>query len=203
MIQITPKYTEINQTYLDLKKHIDSIWPKNVKKEYIHEEGHLRKLLPNWCVIEIAPAKAREPWIYISLGTWELTKDELYEAGRYGIDFLITSPEQNIIHVKNLAWVASFHADPMYRLCLGDMMDIGEPWMPSATCDHFLVSYPHPFLEELETIKINDIYVSFWWLVPITAKEFEYANSQGVEALETLLEKNRVDSVDTKRKSVV
>ena len=203
MINITPKYTETNQTYIELRKHIDSIWPKNKKKEYAYEDSKFTKFLPNWRVIEIAPSKAREPWVYISLGTWELTKDELYEAGRYGIDFLITSPEQNLIHLKNLAWVAFFHADPKYRLYLGDTMDIGDPWMPNATCDHFLVSYPHPFPDELETIKINDIYVSFWWLVPITAKELEYANSDGVEALETLLEKNRVDSVDIKRKSVV
>jgi len=82
MIQITPKYTAVEETYAALRKHINSIWPENVKEEYVHKEGPMRIMLPNWRVIEIAPLKAKDPWVYLSLGAWEATKDEIYEPGR-------------------------------------------------------------------------------------------------------------------------
>jgi len=154
-------------------------------------------------VIEIAPLMAKDPWIYISLGTWEVTKDELYEQGRYGIDFLITSPERNLGHIKTLAMAAVYHSEPKTRINIGHIIDIGEPWMKGSQCDHFLVSFPHPFPHELETILINDIYISFWWLLPITIKEADYAKKHGVESLEKLLEKKRVDVLAVNRKSAV
>jgi Suppressor of fused protein (SUFU) len=46
-------------------------------------------------------------------------------------------------------------------------------------------------------------YISFWWLIPITKKEADYAEKHGVEALEKIFEKKRVDVLDVKRKSVV
>jgi hypothetical protein len=75
--------------------------------------------------------------------------------------------------------------------------------MKGSACDHFLVSFPHPFPEQLETVLINDIYVSFWWLLPITSKEARYAEKHGVEALEELLEKKKADVLDIKRRSVI
>jgi hypothetical protein len=66
-----------------------------------------------------------------------------------------------------------------------------------------LVSLPYPFPRELETILINDIYISFWWLLPITNKEADYAEKHGVEALEEIFEKKRIDTLDVKRKSAI
>ena len=118
MIQITPKYTAVEETYAALRKHISSIWPENVKEEYVHKEGPMRIMLPK-------------------------------------------------------------------------------------RCDHFLVSLPYPFTPELETILINDIYISFWWLLPITKKEADYAEKHGAEALEEIFEKKRIVLVDVRRKSAV
>lgn len=205
MSQITPKYLAVKETYAALHQHINSIWPENSKEEYVHKEGPMKFILPDWHVIEIAPLKVKESWIYVSIGTWEVTKDELYEQGRYGLDFIITSPERNLRHVKTLAMVAVYHSDPKLRINLQRVIDIGDPWMEGSRCDHFLVSLPHSFPEEreLETILINDIYISFWWLLPITKKEADYAEKHGVDALEDLFEKKRINTVDVKRKSVV
>jgi len=203
MIQITPKYTAVEETYAALRKHINSIWPENVKEEYVHKEGPMRIMLPNWRVIEIAPMKAKDPWVYVSLGAWEVTKDELYESGRYGLDFLITSPERNLRHIKTLATVAVYHSEPKTRINLQHVIDIGEPRIEGSKCDHFLVSLPHLFPPEIETILVNDIYISFWWLLPITKKEADYAEKHGVEALEEIFEKKRINTVDVKRKSAV
>src|SRR5215468_11015705 len=203
MIQITPKYTAVEETYAALRKHINSIWPENAKEEYVHKEGPMRIMLPNWRVIEIAPLKAKAPWVYVSLGAWEVTKDELYEQGRYGIDFLITSPERKLHHIKTLAMAATYHSDPKTRINIQHVVDIGEPWMEGSQCDHFLVSFPHVYPPKLETILINDIWISFWWLLPITKKEADYAWKHGVEALEEILEKKRINTVDVKRKSAI
>lgn len=203
MINITPKYKEVKETYAALRAHINSIWPENPKEEYVHKEGPMKIMLPNWRVIEIAPLKAKDPWVYVSLGTWEVTKDELYEKGRYGLDFLITSPERNLRHVKTLAMTAVYHAEPNTRINLHQVIDIGEPWMEGSWCNHFIVTLPYLFPHELETILINDIYISFWWLVPITKQEAGYAEKHGVEALEELFEKKGVYVMNPKRKSAV
>jgi len=40
-------------------------------------------------------------------------------------------------------------------------------------------------------------------LLPITKKEADYAWKHGVEALEEILEKKRINTVDVKRKSAI
>lgn len=177
----------------------------------MHKQGALARMLPNWRVLEIAPVKKHDPWVYLSLGTWEVTKDELHQVtiegskqpSRYGLDFLITSPVQDRTHIKTLAWVAFYHANPRYRLNLGHTIEIGDPWLAASTCDHFLVSMPYPYPPELETIKINDIYISFWWLLPITKQEALFAYTNGAEALEELFEKQGIDYLNVNRRSVV
>jgi Suppressor of fused protein (SUFU) len=69
---------------------------------------------------------------------------------------------------------AFYHANPWNSIKLGDTLEIGFEWLEKSSCDHLLVSLPYPFSSALETIKVNDIYVSFWWLVPITKSEALY-----------------------------
>lgn len=183
MINITPKYAAIEETRQRLKKHIDSFWPDNSKECLAYVEGPLKDLLPDWQVMEIAPKDAGTPWVYITLGSWETTKNVVGEFGKYGLEFFIASPKQDLTHVSTLAMVAFYHANPKYRIKLGDTLEIGYEWLEKSSCDHFLVSLPYPFPPDLETIKINDIYVSFWWLVPITKSEAQYAQTNGDEAL--------------------
>jgi hypothetical protein len=128
MVEITSKYSKVTETYAALRRHINSIWPENSKEEYsLSGTSTLKTLVPDWCVIEIAPLTVEEPWVYISLGTWEITKDEVHEPGRYGIDFLIISPEKSMDHIKTLAMVAIYHADPKLRINIGHIIDVGDP----------------------------------------------------------------------------
>jgi suppressor of fused protein SUFU len=203
MINITPKYSAVEETRQRLKKHIDSFWPDNTKEFLTYNERPINNRFPDWRVIEIAPILETAPWIYVTLGTWEITKDEIYEKGRYGLEFLITSPRKDILHVNSLAMTAFYHANPLHRIKLGDTLDIGREWLGKSRCDHFLVSLPYPFSPDLETIKINDIYISFWWLFPITSSEALYAQANGDEALWEKFDEAELDYTDENRQSIV
>jgi hypothetical protein len=203
MINITPRYEAVEETRQVLKKHIEMFWPDNSKEYLAYEEGPLKDLLPDWHVIEIAPKEAGKPWVYVTLGGWESTKDEVGEFGRYGLEFFIISPEQDLTHVSTLAMVAFYNANPHHRIKLGDTLEVGYAWLENASCDHFLVSLPYPFTSDLETVKINDIYVSFWWLAPITESEAQYVRSNGSEALWKKFDEARPDFLEVRRPSVV
>jgi hypothetical protein len=203
MVNITKKYVDIENTYRALRKHVDSFWPGNPKEELTYEKDPMKSMLPNWRVLEIAPKENSELWVYLTQGAWEITKDELYEKGRYGLEFLITSRQKSYIHVESLAMATIYHANPSYRIKLGDTLDIGRGWIDGSSCDHFLVSLPYPFPHELETIRVNDIYVSIWWLIPITKSEAQYAQVNGPEALEKKFEDVGLNCLDINRKPVI
>jgi Suppressor of fused protein (SUFU) len=203
MINITHKYKAIEETRQALKKHIDSFWPDNSKEYLTYEEGSLKDLLPDWHVIEIAPEEAGKPWVYVTLGGWESTKDHVGEFGRYGLEFFIVSPIKDLTHVSTLAMVTLYNANPRYRVKLGDTLEIGYEWLENSSCDHFLVSLPYPFTSDLETVKINDIYVSFWWLTPITKSEAQYAQTNGSEALWKKFDELGPNFLEISRQSVV
>ncbi|MGH9876577.1 MAG: suppressor of fused domain protein [Nitrososphaerales archaeon] len=203
MINITPKYDAVEETRQRLRKHIDSFWPDNTKECLTYSEEPVKDLLPGWRVIEVAPNEANAPWVYVTLGAWEITKDEIYEKGRYGLEFLITSPRKDFTNVISLAMAAIYHANPRYRIKLGDTLEIGREWLEKSSCDHFIVSLPYPFSPDLETVKINDIYISFWWLLPITKSEALYAQANGQEALWDRFESVGLDYLDINRQSVV
>ncbi len=153
-------------------------------------------------MIEIEPKEKNIPWVYSTLGAWEITKDELYDEGRYGLEFLITSPRKDSINVSTLAMVTFYHANPLFRIKLGDTLEIGRGWLEKSPSDHFIVSLPYLFSPDLETIKINDIYVSFWWLVPITASEAQYTQANGDEALWKQFDELGLDYLDIRRQSI-
>ena len=203
MINITPKYNAIEETRQRLRNHIDSFWLDNTKKCLNLEDGPLKNLLPSWHVIEIQPVEANSPWVYVTLGAWEITKDELYKRGRWGLEFLITSPREDFSNVNTLAMTTFYHANPRYRIELGKILEIGYPWLDNSSCDHFLVSHPYPFSPDFETIEINDITISFRWLLPITKSEALYAQDNGQEALEEIFERVVLDYLDVNRQPVV
>jgi len=189
--------------YDELRKHINQFWPENVKEEQVWKDGAIQIALPNFRVVVISPRTLNDPWIYITLGAWEVTKDEEYDKGKYGLEFLILSPVRDDIHINTLAMVAFYHHDPQYRLMLGDTINLGEGWMGGTCCDHFLVSLPYLYPPEFETVRLGDMYISFWWLLPITQKEVEYLQTHGQEALEKRLERKRINYLDPNRKSAV
>jgi len=98
--------------------------------------------------------------------------------------------------------VANLHADARYRLKVGSTVSIGRPWMEGAVADHLLVSLPYPYGPALERCELGERHIRYLWLVPITAAEANLARSQGLEALERLLERGDVNVVSPKRRSL-
>jgi hypothetical protein len=99
--------------------------------------------------------------------------------------------------------LANFHADERYRLDVGSVVNIGDPWMPGSQCDHLLVSVPYPYGPKLEWMKFPDICVRFLWALPITPREAAFAELNGCEALEQKFDAARVDYLNSFRSSIV
>jgi hypothetical protein len=82
-------------------------------------------------------------------------------------------------------------------------LPIGEPWLEGATCDHFLVSLPYPFGEDLEICRCDETQVQILWLLPITAAERGFKKANGVDALEELFDRAAIEYWRIDRDSVV
>jgi hypothetical protein len=203
LTNITSTYRQINETYQALREHVDQYLPNSEKKELYWEEKQIKNLLPRWSVLEIPPRKDVIFWTYLTQGVWETTKDEVYPQGRYGYEFIIFSHEKSLVHIETLAWVTCYHANPAHRLKQGSVVDIGRSWLDKSSCDHLMVSLPYPIAYDFETLKINDLYISFRWLVPITQSEASIARLYGQELLERKFEEAGVDYLNPRRKSLV
>jgi hypothetical protein len=181
-----------------VRSHLDRFWRDRPHEEFVWTVGPISQTLPRFRVRRIAPIQRRDPWVYATIGAWEATAD-----ATHGTEFVFLSPSESPAHVELLAMVANLHADPRYRLDVGSTVDIGRPWMEGSPADHLLVSLPYPFGPELERCELTDRHVRFLWLVPITAAEAALAKSQGMESLEQLLERTKVDVIAPNRRSVV
>jgi hypothetical protein len=84
---------------------------------------------------------------------------------------------------------------------VGHTLPIGEPWLPGAICDHFLVSRPYPFGPGLEDIAGHATRVV--WLLPVSAAERSFKVRHGLEAFERLLDERGVEYGEPRRACVV
>lgn len=99
--------------------------------------------------------------------------------------------------------LANFHADQRYRLDLGKVVGIGDPWMEGSACDHLLVSLPYPYGPKLEWLRLPDTCIRFLWLMPVTAREGAFAELNGAEELEKKFDTAKPDYINPKRASVI
>jgi hypothetical protein len=179
------------------RSHLDGFWPDRAHEEFVWTLGPIGQSMPRFRVRRIAPAEPRDPWVYVTVGVWEATADDAH-----GTEFFLMSPTENPLHVELLAMVANLHADPRYRLKVGSTINIGRPWMGGSVADHLLVSLPYPYGPALELCELGERRVRFLWLVPITAAEANLVRSEGLEALERLLEQSNVDVISPNRRSL-
>jgi hypothetical protein len=180
------------------RSHLDGFWPDRSHEEFVWTLGPIGRSLPRFRVRRIAPAERRDPWVYVTVGAWEATADDVH-----GTEFFLLSPTEDPRHVELLAMVANLHADARYRLRVGSTVNIGRPWMDGSAADHLLVSLPYPYGPALETCELGERHVRFLWLVPITAAEAGLVRSRGMDALESMLEKSNADVLSPKRRSLV
>jgi hypothetical protein len=180
------------------RSHLDEFWPDRSHEEFVWTLGPIGQSLPRFRVRRIAPAERRDPWVYVTVGTWEATAGDAH-----GTEFFLLSPTEDPRHVELLAMVANLHADARYRLRVGSTVNIGRPWAEGSAADHLLVSLPYPYGPALERCELGERHVRFLWLVPITAAEADLVRTKGPEALESLLEQGSVDVISPKRRSLV
>ena len=187
----------MNDIIAGIHEHLARFWPNNRKEAFVWDLGPIRETLPNWQVIRVAPTRSGEPWQYVTVGASSIASN-----GEGGLEFILSAPEEDPIHIETLAMVSNFHADPRYRVHYGKVIDIGRPWVDDSRSTHFLVSHPYPQGPDFEYCCIGGKHVRFLWLMPITSSERKYLERNGQEALERRFEDAQINSVDPHRPSV-
>lgn len=179
-------------------QHIESFWPTATIVEERWEEGSVEENIPGFRVLQVNSRAPRRPVIYLTSGCFLVGRVQHVRH-----EFFIISPKEQRQHVETLAMLANFHADHRYRLDVGSVVNIGDPWMPGSICDHLLISVPYPYGPKLEWLKTPDICVRFLWAMPITPREAAFLELNSLEALEQQFDAAKVDYMDPVRSSIV
>jgi suppressor of fused protein SUFU len=183
-----------------IEAHLAGVFPGRSVARVDFAARELVVNLPELAVLELAPAPAdpRAAWLYVTAGASVERMDD-----GYGLEFLLCAPSASPAAAKLLAMVANLHADPRYPLSLGQVLEIGHPWLPGAGADHLIVALPGIFDPELEWLSDRERNVRFIWLVPITKGEAEFAKQHGLDALQTRLGAAQADLTALARASAV
>jgi Suppressor of fused protein (SUFU) len=154
---------------------------------------------PHVRVLRVDPESRGGLWLHVSSGA--SLPAEGSPAGPRGSEFVLVTPFKTLRAVELLAMVVYFHG--VQELSVGDIVSVGEPWLPGSTCGHLLVSNPYLLADELWTLSLPGRTVHFRWVIPITAKERAYAAERGLDALEQRFEEAGLEYWDPHRASVV
>jgi len=167
-----------------VRAHLARVFPKRGISQARFAAGELVVNLPELAVFEVAPpaAEAGVPGLYVTAGASAETMDN-----GYGLEFVLCAAAAEPLAAKLVAMVANLHADPRYPLSLGQVVEIGHPWLPGASADHLIVALPGIFDPELEWLSDRAHTSRFIWLVPITRGEAGFAKQHGLDALQSRL----------------
>ena len=155
---------------------------------------------PHVRVLRVDPESRGGLWLHVSSGA-SLPVEGAAAAGTQGSEFVLVTPFKTLRAVELLAMVVYFHG--VQALSVGDIVSVGEPWLPGSTCGHLLVSSPYLLADELWTLSLPGRTVNFRWVIPITATERAYATERGLDALEQRFEEAGLEYWDPHRASVV
>lgn len=179
----------------DVLAHVREAFPGADLEVLRCDEGLVRNL-PDLALIRAAGVGG--VFVYASAGA----SFEPMEEG-YGLEFFLVSREPDDQLARLLAMVAQLHADPRYPLSLGQVLEIGHPWLAGSECDHLLVCLPGPFGDDFEWLSTRERTVRFVWLLPVTRAEAELARTRGLGPLQEKLGAATVDVAARSRESVV
>jgi hypothetical protein len=185
------KYEEL------LRRHYESVWKASGVPTRL-SEGPLWELSPQYSVLKFSPQHregAARAWRYATCGMSEPGSSELLEL-------FMESPVQCQRIVELLNMTAHFHRTGE-RLGLGHSVNFGGPWLPGSKCDYGLVCLPYLDGPVLERTSLQENNVRVLWLLPITKAERDYKKRFGLEALERVFDKVRLNYLDAERPSVV
>jgi hypothetical protein len=171
-----------------VRAHLARVFPARALETLRWDEGGVVANLPELAILRVAPAADGGAWLHVSAGASEPPMDD-----GFGIEFLLLAPSPDKLATKLVAMVANLHADERYPLSLGQVIEIGQPWLPGASADHLLVALPTIFDPELEWLSDRERNVRFIWLVPITRREADFARQHGPVALQEKLGAAQLD----------
>jgi len=154
---------------------------------------------PHVRVLRVDPESRGGLWLHVSSGASLPTGGSA--GGAHGSEFVLVTPFKTLRAVELLAMVVYFHG--VQALSVGDIVSVGEPWLPGSTCGHLLVSNPYLLADELWELPLPGRTVHFRWVIPITATERAYATERGLDALEQRFEQAGLEYWDPHRASVV
>ncbi|MHB1077176.1 suppressor of fused domain protein [Thiobacillus sp.] len=182
-----------------IRQHIEQFWPNREIGIFTWASGPIEDTVPGFVVLRVAPAIQTDPWVYVSMGAWQIEV-----PGGERMEFFLISPHESPRHVETLAMLAHFHADPRYRLHIGKVIDIGQSWIDDSNLHNLLVSLPYPYGPPLEWCDVGaGIMVRFCWLLPVTETEAAFALETGVERLESKFDEAGIDYLNPARQAVV
>jgi hypothetical protein len=192
-----------------VRGHLARVFPERAIARAALPAGGLVENLRELAVFEVAPPESegrtgtlpalrRVPWLYVTAGASAEPMDD-----GFGLEFLLCAPSAEPLAAKLVAMVAQLHADPRYPLSLGQVLEIGHPWLPGASADHLIVALPGIFDPELEWLSDRERTIRFIWLVPITRREAEFAKQRGLDALQSRLGAAQADVTRLVRDSAV
>jgi len=183
-----------------VRAHLESVFPERAIARARVAPGAMVVNLPELAIFEVAPpaGEPRAPWLYVTAGASAEAMDD-----GYGLEFVLCAPSSEPLAAKLVAMVANLHGDPRYPMSLGQVVEIGHPWLPGASADHLLVALPGIFDPELEWLSDRERTIRFIWLVPITRREAEFAKQRGLDALQSRLGAARADVTRLSRESVI
>lgn len=156
------------------------------------DRGPIHQLPPDFCVLEFAPHAGRNMWTYATCGMSQPGDDR-------PIELHVFSPLQTDEVAELLYMTAHFHCTGE-RLGLNHTVNFGKPWIAASSCDHGFISLPYLDGPSLEHGPDN---IKFYWLIPTTKAEVEYATAHGTNALEEAFERGPFNYLDPARRSAV
>lgn len=173
-----------------LMEHYHFFLGKNYEKIQKYNSIMYRKY-PDFAVLKYYPNNDFPLFRYATLGmssSIDQKPIELYMLSQYENDFI----------VDILTWVAFYHkSNEKFELC--DTINLGEPWYKGSKCSYGLVSLPH--IDSNEFKDCGD--VNCLWLLPITKQEYEFADKEGIFALEKKFSECELKFVDFHRDSAI
>jgi len=183
-----------------VRAHLARVFPKREIAQVELPAAGLVMNLPALAVFEVAPppGEPRAPWLYATAGASAEPMDD-----GFGLEFVLCAPARSAEAAKLAAMVANLHADPRYPMSLGQVLEIGHPWLPGGSADHLIVALPSIFDPELEWLSDRSGTARFIWLVPITSREAAFAKQHGLDALHSRLGAAQADVAALARASVV
>lgn len=179
-----------------LLSHVRSSWPDRRHDDFRWVRGPVEDVLQYFSVRRIAPLSTGDGYLYLSVGAFDVGEEPMRE-------FFIMSSAESPRHVETLAMVAHYHSSPRHRLTHGSVLNIGRPWAEGSDKSHLLVSWPYSLDARSAVCTVGGKGITYLWLIPISAKEANFAKRVGVERLEERLEGSGVDLLDPLRVSTV